>query len=319
MRVLAIAASCAAALVSVDAVCFVANTVAGQDSFQAVNAAYVACKDNAMNITSVDNAALCTCAQNQLTQANGCSYDWISPWIATVRRDKAKFCGQSSSVSSAHSSMSGSDASIPSLGTSSDSSGPGMSKWTTAQKAIFWSIAICLILAIGGGCAFTVFKGKKKGSKKAAPPVYADEEQQYQQDEQQYRQDDQQYQQYTDAPQDFQTAPQEAAPEEYLAPQTVELPQVEVAPLPEVQPLLAQEPAGLFGPLPGTQIAPLTVAPQTFAPQTIAPQYFQAPTSFAPITTLPPQYMAQPQYATTYATPATYAPTYAQPIMGQYQ
>jgi len=301
MRVLAIAASCAAALVSVDAACFVANTVLGQDSFQAVNAKYVACKDNAMNISNVDQVALCTCAQNQLTEANGCSYDWINPWISTVRRDKAKFCGQSSSVSSAHSSMSGSDASLPSLGTSSDSSGTGMSRWTTTSKAIFWSIVACLILGIVGGVVATMLKGKKKSSKKGAPPpVYEDQEQQ--QFEQQY-----QPQEYVEAPQEYQEPPQ-AAPEEYY------IPEVEAAPMPALVPLLAPQTIAPMTMEP-IYMEPIYMAPQTIAPVTMAPMSMEPMTILAPQQLMPPtQFMAQPQYATTYAQPMM-----GQPIMGQFQ
>lgn len=162
MRCLLALVGCAT-LAGMAQACWLPNTIQGQDTFQAVNMAYIECKKTAV----VDQTALCACSTNQLTQAKGCRYDWILPWVATVKRDKYKFCGLGSS-GSLSSSLSGSDQSIPSSGTSSESSFTDSSAQLTPAQKLFWvALVVCLCLCCCGaaGGAYAM-KGKKKSPKR---------------------------------------------------------------------------------------------------------------------------------------------------------
>jgi len=165
-------AACAALAGSAHSACFLPDSVAGQDQFQAVNMAYIECK----RVSGIDQQALCTCSSNQMVQVQGCNYAWINPWISTVMRDKGKFCGAASSGSMA-SSLSGSDGSSPSIGTSSQASsansGSSNQNLTTPQKLFFLAVAVCCCLCVCGGLGglYAMNKGAFK-SKKTKPKQY---------------------------------------------------------------------------------------------------------------------------------------------------
>jgi len=216
-RFIRVAACAALAGVEVRAACFLPDSVVGQDQFQAVNMAYIECK----RMSGIDQQALCTCSTNQMIQVQGCGYSWINPWISTVMRDKGKFCGAASSGSMA-SSLSGSDASSPSIGTSSADSSASVSgsspnssssnqNLTTPQKLFFLALALCCCLCVCGGLGglYAMNKGAFKG-KKTKPKQYDyEEEDQQDYEAQQYDQQfgdqgaaDYQGQEMAGAPQD---------------------------------------------------------------------------------------------------------------------
>jgi len=195
-RLLALAA-CAAFVDVARGGCPWPNNLQGQNDFQPVARDYHGNK----TLAAGDDTALCTLATNQLTQAEGCDYDWIYAWLQTVQTDKVNYCGAASS-GSFRSSLSGSDTSIPSSDSSfysGDSSVSSVS-WkllTWQQKLFWWVIFICIFCCLCAVAGVLIANTSKKGKKK--------QQQQYDQyDDQDYeaQQYDQNYggEQYTEPP-----------------------------------------------------------------------------------------------------------------------
>jgi len=179
-RILGLAA-CAA--VAGAQTCFLPDNTQGQDTFQGVNQAYLTCKTSA----GVDQQVLCDCSTSTLASVAPCTYTWINPWIATVVRDKNKFCGAASSGSSA-SSLSGSQNSVPSFQGSSANSGSSNQNLTAPQKLFFVALAVCGCLLCVGLCGVAFLMSKK--GKKTKPKTYEyDEEEQAQPDYEQEQYD----------------------------------------------------------------------------------------------------------------------------------
>lgn len=158
------------------AVCFLPDTVEGQNQLLAnpggISALYQECKSKA----ALDNAALCVCAKNQMAQANGCTYPWIVPWIQTVQTDRNKYCGTSSSMS-LDSSSSGSGASSSASLPSSQQSGSMQSgPLTTPQRIFFIVLGVCCCLCICGVVGALVAMNQKKKSKNKSYDDLADQE-----------------------------------------------------------------------------------------------------------------------------------------------
>lgn len=141
--------------------------VSGKDQLKLVNDAYAECKTLAV----VNGKALCQCATNEWAEMFGCTYPWIQPWLATVQRDKLKYCGASSGWSggSSESSSSGSAGSSgSSIGWSHQFGFQSADyPFTWQQKALILTLITLACCLCCGGCAvvYMMNKGSFKAKK----------------------------------------------------------------------------------------------------------------------------------------------------------
>lgn len=152
------------------------NTVAGQNQFQVAAQSYQDRKDAAIT----NHAEECNVAKTQFQEAKQCTYNWITPWLATVWSDVSTYCGSSSgSADSWMSFSSGSQGSIPSSYSSVTSSNSG--QLTTQQKT--WFFLLFLLACCGCcGCIGVLYMARsgKFGAKKTKPrDDYYDDEMPY--------------------------------------------------------------------------------------------------------------------------------------------
>lgn len=182
-RLCALAASASLAGQAQAQPCPVENNVVGQDTFQKENVGYQECKK------TTDENKLCDCATQMYGQMQNCNYDWMGPWLATVYRDKTKYCAGSSasSWSLSSGSQTSSYASMPSSAVSGEKSGSSNPRLTTPQKLLFGSLLCCLLLICCGAIGAAVFMKQKK-KKKEAPQQYYDDYAPQDYEQQQYDQ-----------------------------------------------------------------------------------------------------------------------------------
>mmetsp|Transcript_108315 Transcript_108315/g.203300 ORF Transcript_108315/g.203300 Transcript_108315/m.203300 type:complete len:216 (-) Transcript_108315:271-918(-) len=138
---------------------------------------YTICK----SVANFDQKNLCTCASNYLEVSGACHWDWMSPWVFTVKRDYNRNCwtwqsssGDSGSASGAYSSHTFSAESDASSG-GSDFSGSGNGSQASggSMKPGQWVLVVlgivCLLCSICfGAYYFFLSKRPKRGRSKAA-------------------------------------------------------------------------------------------------------------------------------------------------------
>lgn len=153
-----------------------ANTVAGQNTFQVAAQSYKERKD--ASITS--HSETCEVAKTQYEEARECRWSWITPWMSTVWQDVQTYCGTSSgSGGSWESSLSGSQASLPSSMSSFNSSYSGN---LTTQQKLFWVFLVLLACCCCCGTVGALYLARsgKLGGKKTKPrDEFYDDEQPY--------------------------------------------------------------------------------------------------------------------------------------------